>query len=57
MYTGYVQTPSNSHDECCSSCIGTLLVEIFRYVVGDKGKHLLEDIGSISVARSLRIGL
>jgi hypothetical protein len=57
MYTGYVQTPSNSHDECCSSCIGTLPVDIFRYVVGDKGKHLLEDIGSISVARSLRIGL
>jgi hypothetical protein len=35
----------------------TLLVEISKFVVGNKGKHLLEDICSISVARSSTIGL
>jgi hypothetical protein len=34
-----------------------LFAEISRYDVGDKGKHLLEDICSISVARSSRMGL
>jgi hypothetical protein len=57
MYTGYVQTPSSSHSERCSGCIGTLHIEIFRYDVGDKGRHLPEDIGSISMDRLLRAGL
>jgi hypothetical protein len=34
-----------------------LFAEISRYDVGDKGNHLLEDICSISVARSSRMGL
>jgi hypothetical protein len=36
---------------------GALPAEISGYDVGDKGKNLLEDFCSISVARSLRIGL
>jgi hypothetical protein len=47
MYTGYVQTPSNSHSEWHSGCIGTLLAEISGFDVGDKEKHLLEDIGRL----------
>jgi hypothetical protein len=38
-------------------CIGTLFAEIFRYDVGEKGKHLLENICSISMVKSFRIGL
>jgi hypothetical protein len=34
-----------------------LFVEIFRYDVGEKGKHLLENICSISMVKSFRIGL
>jgi hypothetical protein len=55
MYTGYVQTLSNSHGEWCSSYIGTLLVEIFGYDVEEKGKYLVDwiienrtmDLGSV----------
>jgi hypothetical protein len=57
MYIGFVQTPNNSHDEWRPDCVRTLLVEIFRYDVEDMGEHLLENIGSILVARSLRIEL
>jgi hypothetical protein len=35
----------------------TLLVEIFGYDVGDKGKHLMENIESIWLTRSLGTGL
>jgi hypothetical protein len=57
MYTWYVQTPSSSHGEWYSGRIGTLLVEIFRYDVGDKGKHLMENIGSTWLTRSLGMRL
>jgi hypothetical protein len=57
MYIGYVQTPSNSHDEWRSDCVETLLVEICGYDVEDQGKHLLENIGSLSVVGLLRAGL
>jgi hypothetical protein len=51
MYTGYVYTLSSSHSEWYSGCIRTLLAEISGYDIGDKGKHLLEDICSILVVR------
>jgi hypothetical protein len=57
MYTWYVQIPNNSHSEWRFGCIRTLLAEIPGYDVGDKGKHLLEDICSFSVVRSSRMGL
>jgi hypothetical protein len=57
MYIRHVQTPSSSHSDSRSDCIVTLFIEISGYDVGDKGKHLLEDIYSISVARSSRMGL
>jgi hypothetical protein len=47
VYIGYVQTSSSSHDECRPDCVGTLLTDIYGYDVGDKGKHLLEDIGRL----------
>jgi hypothetical protein len=53
MYTGYMQTLSSSHGELRSGYIGTLLVEIFGYDVGDKGKYLIENIGSIWLTGSL----
>jgi hypothetical protein len=57
MYIRHVQTPSSSHSDSRSDCIVTLFIEISGYDVGDKGKHLLEDIYNISVARSSRMGL
>jgi hypothetical protein len=43
------------HDECsrmCPCCIGTPLGVIFGYDVRDIWEHLLEEIESISMARS-----
>jgi hypothetical protein len=57
MYTGYVQTQSNSHSGWHSGYIETLLVGIFGYDVEDKGKHLIENIRSIWLTGSLRMRL
>jgi hypothetical protein len=52
MLSRCVHTTVSSHGRWCPCCIGTPLGVIFRYDVGDICEHLLEKIGSISMARS-----
>jgi hypothetical protein len=54
--TGCMQTQGHDHEGLDLGCIGIPLADIFGYVVGDIGVHLLGKIESISVARSSRIG-
>jgi hypothetical protein len=50
--TECVQTWGNSHEGCDPGWVSITLAAIFGYVVGDICEHLLEKIGSISMARS-----
>jgi hypothetical protein len=54
--TECVQTRGNSHEGSDPSCISIPLAGIFGYVVGNIGDHVLEKIGSISMARSSGTG-
>jgi hypothetical protein len=46
MYTGYIQTSSNSHSKWCSGCIGTLLAVIFWYDGEDVGGFCWRKLGA-----------
>jgi hypothetical protein len=52
MCTKCVQTQGSSYEGSDPVCISILLAAIFGYVVGNIGEHVLEKIGSISMARS-----
>jgi hypothetical protein len=59
MCTECVQTQGSGHEGSDPRCIGIHLAAIFGYVVGYIGVHLLENVWSILLGRSLgtRLGI
>jgi hypothetical protein len=55
-HIGHLQIQSYDHGESYPGCIKSPLTTIFEYVVEDIGMHLLDEIGRISLSRSLEKG-